>query len=108
MIDIEVHHFTGQRERPTSVADADVTRIATAPQALKQSEGRITFFVEHRELDGRIFECSHSCTPAVVRASTGIGFGLLEADRQIFDVGDLDAVDSEDGFETKFDFWHCE
>ncbi len=32
---------------------------------------------------------------------------LLEADCQILDVGDLDAVDSENGFETKFDFWHC-
>ena len=31
LIDIEVHHFTSQRERSSSVADADITRITAAP-----------------------------------------------------------------------------
>ena len=45
LIDIEVHHFTSQRERSTCVADADITRIAAAPWALKQTEGTVTILI---------------------------------------------------------------
>lgn len=44
-------------------------------------------------------------SPTTVGPRTGIGLGLFKADLQIFDIGDLDAVDGEDGFETKSYFW---
>ena len=72
---------------------------------MKHSEGGVTFLVEHGELDGSILECAHSCAPTIVRASACVGFRLLEADGEIFDVGDLRTIDGEDGLETKSYFW---
>jgi len=101
LVDVEVHHFAGQRECSAGVGNSDVARRAAAPQALQHAERSVAALVQDRELDRGVFERADRRSPSVVVARARVRFSFLKRHGQVFNVFDFGTVDGKDGVETE-------